>query len=164
VYVKRACSVAKMYIALLRQGCAQPDMRIKTFEYTRKLTRTHRKQKTREFWNYIIFLLVFSISTLQQRPVEQTHDFISNVVDGTVCIYAFESEGGCECQCECSCKYDCEREHMCVNAWMSSERVYVREYVGIYINLYIYASKLYISIHIHICTCVYTCICIRIHI
>ena len=106
VYAMCACSVANMYIALLRLGCA--------LECTRKLTGAHRKQKTREFWNYIIFLLVFSISTLQQRPVEQTHDFISNVVDGTVCVYAFKSESGCEYQCVSIFKYGCKREYMCV--------------------------------------------------
>lgn len=43
-----------------------------------------RKQKSREFWNYMLFLIIFSASTLQQRPVERTHDFISHVVSGTV--------------------------------------------------------------------------------
>ena len=27
---------------------------------------TFRKQKTREFWNYLLFLILFSLSTLQQ--------------------------------------------------------------------------------------------------
>jgi len=46
--------------------------------------RIFRKQKAREFWNYLFFVFVFSFSTLQQRPVEQTHDFMSNIVDGTI--------------------------------------------------------------------------------
>ena len=53
--------------------------------------RLFRKFKTREFWNYLVFLLVFSFSTLQQRPVEQTHDFIKHVVDGTVLGNGFSS-------------------------------------------------------------------------
>ena len=44
-----------------------------------KAARIFRKQKVREFWNYIIFLVIFSASTLQQRPVELTHDFVSNI-------------------------------------------------------------------------------------
>ena len=55
-----------------------------TVQVSVQAAKIFRKQKTREFWNYILFLIVFSMSTLQQRPVEQTHDFISNVVDGTV--------------------------------------------------------------------------------
>jgi hypothetical protein len=46
--------------------------------------RIFRKQKTREFVNYLIFLAVFSFSTLQQRPVPQTHDFIFNAIDGSI--------------------------------------------------------------------------------
>jgi hypothetical protein len=50
-----------------------------------------RKQKTREFWNYTLFLVLFSLSTLQQRPVEQTHDFISQTIDATVMGNGFTS-------------------------------------------------------------------------
>ena len=46
--------------------------------------RIFRKHKTREFWLYVVFLIVFSASTLQQRPVEETHDFITNTVDATI--------------------------------------------------------------------------------
>jgi len=53
--------------------------------------RVFRKQKVREFWLYIVFLIIFSASTLQQRPVESTHDFISNIIDATVLGNGFTS-------------------------------------------------------------------------
>ena len=50
-----------------------------------------RRLKAREFWWYLLFLVLFSASTLLQRPVEQTHDLIADVVDATVMGNGFTS-------------------------------------------------------------------------
>ncbi|EKX39750.1 hypothetical protein GUITHDRAFT_114246 [Guillardia theta CCMP2712] len=49
-----------------------------------QVSKLFRKSKAHEFWIYIVFLTVFSASSLQQRPVEETYDLIHQVYDGTV--------------------------------------------------------------------------------
>ena len=56
-----------------------------------QVSKLFRKSKAHEFWIYIIFLTVFSASSLQQRPVEETYDLIHQVYDGTVTGSSFVS-------------------------------------------------------------------------
>eukprot|EP00961_Rhodomonas_salina_P284830 3849151-Rhodomonas_salina.1 len=70
--------------ALVRRFQIVAGVKINKDETVPEVAKHFRQHKTREFWIYIFFVVTFSASTLQQRPVEKTHDFIKQSMDGTV--------------------------------------------------------------------------------